>query len=154
MRRVFILIAFLLASLSILGAQETKRFSLGIGVEANNNTRVGAAMGETMYFGCSIIQPLEAGVSVGFSYDFNRVMVLEPAAAGRWYFYHFMENRFFAQADLGASIVLEEKDTRPYFLGGLTLGVQLSLNEWYVEPYARGGYPFVWGTGVKAGYRF
>jgi hypothetical protein len=155
LRRVFILSALLLALFTaIAGAQETKQFSLGLGMELNNNTRRGVAMGGSGYFAYDILKALEAGIIVGIDYDFNKITVLEPELTGRWYFYNINENSLFTQADLGASLIFEKGENRARFLGGITLGMRFPLGDLYVEPYVRGGYPFIWGTGLRAGLRF
>jgi hypothetical protein len=154
MRRFFGLSLLFVVLAGTLSAREAERFALGFGIEGNSNTRDGMAMGESLYFSYEIIKNLEAGVTFGVNHNFQNMTVLEPAAMGRWYFFELPKNKFFAQADLGASLILEDGTLTPLFLGGLTLGARFPLGPWYLEPYARGGYPFIWGAGLKAGYRF
>jgi hypothetical protein len=138
----------------ILNAQDSGHFYMGLGIEGNGNSRTGAALGENISLTYGIIKNLEAGISFGFSHNFQDIAVLEPAAAGRWYFLEFAGNSLFAQADLGTSLILEDQEISPLFLGGITLGVRFPFGAWYAEPYARTGYPFLWSAGLKAGCRF
>jgi hypothetical protein len=154
MKGSLILPLLLLVTAVYIGAQEPTGFALGFGVEGNNNTRKGVALGENLYFTYSFNNALEAGLQLGINYDFQNILALEPMVMGRWYFYDLFGGRIFAQADLGATLILEGEQLRPLALGGLALGIRFPLGAWFVEPYARGGYPFMWGAGVNGGYRF
>jgi len=53
-------------------------------------------------------------------------------------------------------VFMYEGDTLLRFMGGLRLGYRFLLGKrrfFYLEPYARGGYPFAWGAGIMAGIR-
>jgi hypothetical protein len=154
MKRVLMLPVVLILLTGTLSAQETSRFALGFGIEGNVNTREGMALGGTLSFDYGLHKDLILGAKIGFSYDFNRVITLEQALYGRWNFFEFEGNALFAQADLGLSLVCEDPQYVSLFLGGVTLGLRFPLDQWYVEPYVRGGYPFMWGAGVIGGYRF
>ncbi|MDR2102227.1 MAG: hypothetical protein LBP43_06620, partial [Treponema sp.] len=106
--------------------------------------------GQSLAVDYGITRFLSAGIKWGFSQNFYQVQAFEPEAFIRFYAGSFL----FFQADMGASITL--KDYQPYLfiLGGITAGVRVPVDHWYVEPYIRGGYPFMAGAGVSAGYRF
>ena len=92
-----------------------------------------------------------AGINFTASNNFDGITVLEPAALFRWNFL----GAFFAQADLGAFLVLEEGETSTMFMGGLRAGLRTPLGQaLYLEPYGRAGYPFMFGFGALAGMRF
>jgi hypothetical protein len=154
MKNVLILPAALMLLTGMLGAQETGGFSLGFGMEGNFNTRKGIALGQIISLEYDLNKTAALGAKFAFNQDFGRIMVLETAAFGRWNLFDFGGKTFFLQGDLGLSLVFEESQRLPLFLGGLTLGLRFPLGQWYVEPYLRTGYPFIWGAGVMGGYRF
>jgi hypothetical protein len=61
---------------------------------------------------------------------------------------------FFVQADIGAYLFLEEGEVTPMFNGGLRVGYRIPLGSFYIEPYGRGGYPYIFGIGLAAGVKF
>ncbi|MDR2618030.1 MAG: hypothetical protein LBC62_04085 [Treponema sp.] len=155
MNKALLLIITLIVLVSFAEAQEAKQISLGLSVDGNMNTRKGAALGGTLSAGYGIIPNLAAGIKIGFSHNFDTVMTLEPEAFARWYLWEIKGMSLFAQAGVGASIFFENSAVFPAFLGDLSAGIRIPFNQqWYVEPYLRAGYPFIWGAGIGAGYRF
>jgi hypothetical protein len=154
MNKAFLLPFLLIVLVSLVGAQETKQFALGLGVEGNMNTRTSAALGGTASADYGIIPNLAAGIRFGFSHNFDQIMTLEPELFVRWYFWELKGLFFFAQAGLGTAVIFEDKAAHPAVLGDIGVGLRIPLNRWYVEPYLRTGYPFIWGAGLSAGYRF
>ncbi|GAB6393593.1 MAG: OmpA family protein/gliding motility-associated C-terminal domain-containing protein [Treponematales bacterium] len=83
---------------------------------------------------------------------------LEGGLALRFYFLRFQRWELFASGgigllatNIGEDLLLSRSSAE--FEG--RLGARIFLPEnWYLEPYVRGGYPFVWGAGVMAGLRF
>jgi hypothetical protein len=157
-KTLFLLALFILVSAAFAAAEAPQRFSLGLAIEGNMNTRRNAAMGEHLSFDYNFTNIFAGGIKLGFSHNFDRIKVVESEAFFRWYFFDLPEIRFFAQADLGASVIMEEVPedirVRPAVMGGFSGGVRFLLGNWYLEPFIRGGYPFVWGAGLSAGYRF
>jgi len=102
------------------------------------------------------IAPLTAGFTTTFSYNSNGLVTTEPLGLFRWYFTGKEHKGWFAQADIGLSISREEGTVSDAtFMGGIRGGYRLPLgNSNYVEPYARFGYPFLFGIGVATGVRF
>jgi hypothetical protein len=150
------LLVFTIAILALgmnLWAQEPA-VAVGLGLEWNMNSRDNFAGGAVLGFDYSFLQSFAAGLTVTASTNFDGITVIEPAALFRWYFLGKGHTGLFAQADLGAYLILEDGLT-PMFDGGLRIGIRLPFGErFYVEPYGRGGYPFVFGVGVMAGMRF
>jgi hypothetical protein len=103
-----------------------------------------------------------AGVTMSASYNFDGMLVLEPAVLVRFYFPFRgqTDTGFFGQADVGACIIIEEGilqdgDTIYLFSMGLRAGYRFLLNKRFIiEPYARITYPSVFGIGVTAGVKF
>jgi hypothetical protein len=153
-KRVFLLCMLIILTAVFVCAQEAHRIFLGVGIEGNLNSRQDMAMGQHLTFDYGINRVLSAGLKWGFSHNFNQLYVLEPEAFVRWYFKKFSSAFLFLQADLGASIIFSESAVYPLMMGGITGGIRFPLNHWYIEPYVRGGYPFMVGAGANIGYRF
>ena len=125
----------------------------GAGAEANANTRKGMAAGGVLSLGADINKIFSAGLNMTFSHNFSTVFTLEPRAFFRYYL-PLGINGFFAQAELGTALFFEDGSAYPAFSGGLAAGWRCFVNEkFYIEPYVRGGYPFIWGIGFTAGMR-
>ncbi|MDR1597076.1 MAG: hypothetical protein LBR99_05155 [Treponema sp.] len=156
MNRALLLIITLTVLVSLAGtAQEAKQLALGLGVDGNMNTRKGAALGGTVSAGYGIIPNLAAGIKIGFSHNFDTIMTLEPEVFARWYFLDSKNISPFVQAGLGTSVFFEDGAVYPAFLGDLSAGLRIPFSrQWYTEAYLRAGYPFIWGAGIIAGYRF
>jgi hypothetical protein len=149
---------FLILSIGV-SAQETEnkagKAALGIGAEWNMNSRENFAGGAILNFDFDIAPSLALGIVATASTNFYGITVIEPAAFFRWYFLSRENSGWFAQADLGAYLVLEDEDFTPMFLGGLRAGIRLPLGErFFIEPFGRFGYPFAFGAGALAGIKF
>jgi len=135
--------------------QSEKKFAVSLGLEWNMNSRENFAGGAVLGFDFNLSPLFAIGLTATYSNNFSGISVIEPAALFRWYILGSGHSGFFAQADLGAYLVLEDEELTPVFLGGLRGGIRLPLGtSFYVEPYGRVGYPFVFGIGVMAGIRF
>jgi hypothetical protein len=149
---VFCLLLFLVTA----PGAETLR--IGIGLETNMNTRDGYALGRSVSLDFQIFKYIVNGVTLTISDDFGIFTVIEPEVFGRWYFkdFGFKGGGFFIQADLGVSLVIEASETKPHILGGLTAGFRYPFlgGDYYVEPFIKSGYPFIWGAGARVGCRF
>jgi len=126
--------------------------ALGPGVEWNMNADRKYAMGAAVNADYNLFNSFAAGISLGVSNNFSALTAVEAAGMFRWYI--FSENRtgFFAQADGGLFLYMEDVKAKPMALGGLRLGIRIPLGAmFYIEPYARGGYPFAFSVGMSAG---
>jgi hypothetical protein len=118
------------------------------------NSRENFAGGAVLGFDFNLSRAIAVGLTVTYSNNFSGISVIEPAALFRWYIFGNSAG-LFVQADVGAYLVLEERELTPLFLGGLRGGFRFPLGElFYVEPYGRVGYPFAFGVGAMAGVRF
>jgi hypothetical protein len=125
-----------------------------LGVEANSNTREGAAFGGSLSGGVDLDNQFSLGLKAAFSSNMDTITALETAALFRYYL-PLKFSGLFAQAELGAVIFFENDSSYPAFLGGAAFGWRFNFyKNWYIEPYVRGGYPFIWGAGVLAGLHF
>jgi hypothetical protein len=136
-------------------AENTLKF--GFGVEGNMNTTEGYALGRTLSIEAQWFKYVVTGFELIVSSDFRQFISISPGLFGRWYFYDlgFKGGGFFVQADLGATVALDAWVPWIFVLGGVTSGFRLPYLEgdYYLEPYVRVGYPYLWGVGVKAGGR-
>ena len=127
---------------------------LGLGAEWNMNSREMFAGGALLNFDFNLpMAPIAVGVTGTVSSNFAAGLVVEASALFRWYFLGKKWSGFFAQADVGAVFIFEEDETKPMFMGGLKAGYRFPLGMFFVEPYGRVGYPFMFGIGVLAGIR-
>ena len=133
-------------------AAQEQKMAVGAGPEWNMNSGENFAGALALGFDCRLpTEAFAAGITVAVSYNFDKAAVLEPAAMLRYYFL----GGFFAQMDIGVTVIMEDGETTPLFLGGVRAGYRLPLGKmFYVEPYGRFGYPFMFGIGALAGIRF
>lgn len=154
MNKVLLLLTVFITLVNLVGAQEVKQITSGTGIEGNMNTRAGAALGITASADYGIFPALAAGIKFGFSHNLAHIMTLEPEIFARWYAWNVKGLSVFVQAGIGASIIFEDKKAHSAVLGELAAGLRIPFKQWYAEPYLRTGYPFIWGAGISAGYRF
>jgi outer membrane protein OmpA-like peptidoglycan-associated protein len=129
--------------------------ALGLALEWNMDADTYFAGGAGLTFDYNLSRLFALGLSVTANSNFNVLTALEGAALFRWYFLSVNNLRLFAQADAGVFLYMESEEIEPMFLGGGRIGLRLPLGQsWYIEPYARGGYPFAYGVGINAGIRF
>jgi len=119
------------------------------------NARENFAGGAALAFDYALPFSFAIGVSFTASNNFSGIAVMEPAALLRRYFSKNGNSGLFLQADAGAFLIFEDGKIIPLFMGGLRGGFRLPLkSSFYIEPYGRAGYPFVFGIGVLTGIRF
>jgi hypothetical protein len=144
---------FLVFLCSGVFAQESlaERFSLGLGLEGNVNTLESFAMGAIGQVDYSFLPFLQAGFKGTFSYSFDGIASAEPEIFLRWS-PKLGPGRLFVQAGAGAAFYFKD-GVLGYFLGEGVLGYRAPLGDagWYIEPYLRGGYPFLAGAGIMFG---
>jgi hypothetical protein len=136
-------------------AAQEPAMAVGLGLEWNMNSREKFAGGAVIGFDYSFLRSFAAGLTVTASSNFSGITVIEPGVQFRWYFLGKGHSGLFVQADVGAYLILEDGKLSPMFDGGLRAGIRLPFGKrFYVEPYGRGGYPFVFSIGAMAGIRF
>jgi hypothetical protein len=121
------------------------------------NTRNNFSGGAVLGFDVDLPYYMATGVTFTASHNFGNIVVLEPAALFRWYAIGMKEEKpdgLFVQADVGAALILEQGEVTPMFAGGLRIGYRQLFETFYIEPYARGGYPYMFGVGLSAGVKF
>jgi len=150
MKHVFIVIFFFIVG----GLYALSGGFAGLGAEVNANSRDGAALGGGLFAGLDINRQFSFGIKAAVSNNFGAITSLETAGFFRYYL-PFKFSGLFAQAELGAVIFFENGKSYPAVLGGAVFGWRYNfVKDWYIEPYVRFGYPFIWGAGFLAGFHF
>jgi hypothetical protein len=143
----------------VLSAQEIPadpyKISMGLGAEINRNTIKDFAFAGVLTYDFAFASHFSAGIRMAYSHNFDALGTLEAELALRFYFFPRNSTGPFIQADGGASFIFHYDENHdemyPAFLYGGTLGWRFHLGSFYLEPYTRGGYPFIWGGGLIAG---
>ncbi|UTC91004.1 hypothetical protein E4N87_10040 [Treponema denticola] len=146
--------------------KKTFNWSLGLLAEANMNSPDGYAMGTGLYTLFMLPLKLKIGhLSLGartlYSNDFKKHHIFDAALLFRWNFYDFSkikerDSGFFIQLEGGAVFGLKESEPSKLFmyaLGEAAFGYRFTINNFFIEPYLRGGYPVIWAIGISGGYR-
>jgi hypothetical protein len=152
-----LLLAILVPGLCLCAFARENKMSIGMGAEWNMASRHNFAGGATVNFIHDLPGSSALGLSFRGSWNFNAIYVLEPAFLIRHYFSQDTNSGFFLQFDVGAFIALEEQGITPMIMSGLGAGFRLPLGKsksFYIEPCGRLGYPFAFGLGAMAGFRF
>jgi len=162
MKKLLLSITILLLTLSFAFAEdesyienESKLMAISLGPEWNMNSRENFAAGAALGFDFNLGSSFAVGFNLTASSNFSGIAVIEPAAMFRWYFLGKNHNGLFAQAEAGTFLIIEDSEVIPMFLGGLRAGFRLPLGSmFFVEPFGRVGYPFMFGFGAMAGIKF
>ena len=146
--------------------KKTFNWSLGLLAEANMNSPEACAMGTGLYTLFMLPLKLKIGhLSLGakalYSNDFKKHHIFDAALLFRWNFYDFSkikerDSGFFIQLEGGAVFGLKESEPSKLFmyaLGEAAFGCRFTINNFFIEPYLRGGYPVIWAIGISGGFR-
>ena len=146
--------------------KKTFNWSLGLLAEANMNSPDGYAIGTGLYTLFMLPLKLKIGhLSLGakalYSYNFKKHHIFDAALLFRWNFYDFSkikerDSGFFIQLEGGAVFGLKEREPSKLFmyaLGEAAFGYCFTINNFFIEPYLRGGYPVIWAIGISGGFR-
>jgi len=148
---------------STITVQDERKFAVGLGVEWNMNSRESFAAGGILQVDFNLPNTYAStGLTVTYSNNFFGITVIEPVFTVRFYPFNNGYDGWFGQSDVGAYLVLEKEKLTSLFLMGFNVGYRLplkslksiALSNFFVDMYARGGYPFVFGIGVIAGVNF
>ena len=154
--RSFFIIALFLAVPAFWLHAEPAEFFIGIPGEVNLYSRQDMAFGGGLFFGLGG-DGMAMGIRALYCRDMDNFQSLEVTAFVRLYLPDISGNSgLFAQISLGPVMFWEEDndEKRGVYCAGLGLGWRFLLGEyWFVEPSLRGGYPFLAGAGVAAGFR-
>ncbi|GMO63040.1 MAG: hypothetical protein Ta2A_09990 [Treponemataceae bacterium] len=151
----------------------TRTVSLGLGLEFNGlyNHLDGFHAGGFIHLDFRFIRLLALGLKISYVQDILNTATLNynvrnipgVGLVARFYFPEVKIVDFFAQVEGGVTvgwfsgIVSYDKFGKVdlgFWVGG-EAGARINVNKlFYIEPFVRGGYPFVWATGVAFGFKF
>jgi len=126
--------------------------------EGSGYSRYNVAFGGGILFGGSL-DGKGIGLSLLYAQDAENFIFLEILANVRLYLSRAKDNTgIFLQAEGGIVFFSYEKfEFKDYFAPsvGLRAGWRfMIIKNWYIEPFIRGGYPYILGAGFSSGYRF
>ena len=135
--------------------------SLGFIVEANKNSLSHIACALGISFDYSVTRRFSLGVKAEVSYDAfesdNTIYVIESLAFARWYVVSPTGEPsagLFVEGQGGAELLLVNSDLKFAPSAGVALGFRIADGNFYFEPMLRGGYPYLFGAGIGAEFRF
>jgi hypothetical protein len=130
-------------------------FYAGAGLENSMNSLRFYALSEVAAIHYDFSDHMAVGLKAGVSENFGATVTLETEAFWRIYPVKFRWGTVFAQVSLGESFIFDDSYFYPMLLCGFTAGVHIPIKDlFYIEPYARFGYPYMWGMGAVGGIRF
>jgi hypothetical protein len=176
MKKLTSLVLFILAVLGALKgmkmpvvyAQDIVGLSLSLGVEGNGYSPTFMGFGARLNGDYRFGEMLSAGTSTLLCTD-GVLTTLEFSGNIRYYLFRSEDSlikyynwasvfQFFIQAEVGAAAFIDEGNhLQPKFMVGLAAGSRIALSRFgsfYVEPYIRMGYPYIFGIGAVGVYRF
>jgi len=140
-----------------------KKGFAGLGPEINGYARMGFSLGGALMLGLDLNGHFSTGLKTAFFDNFDTVSSFETLLFFRYYLPWLRLPKStdgpFAQAEAGSVVLFERGNHKnleafPSFSGGLSAGWRFNFGKnWYVEPAARAGYPYIWGVSVTAGIR-
>jgi hypothetical protein len=178
--KYFILCALCLFSLSAF-AEEISPFSLATSFAASPYSDEGFSLGGAFQGEYHFMGQFSGGLRLVLLHDMKNIMMFEPAAFGRWYFYDLMLDsrkrstrnlpfighwdfyeiprnknciNLFLLAEIGASVYRRNEVNYPAVMGALGAGARLPLSDWHIEASMRVGYPFMFAGELTLGYTF
>lgn len=135
--------------------------SIGFILEANKNSISVVAPSVGISFDYNILRRLSVGIKTLISYDFfeqdNSIYAIEPIAFVRWYAVSPSGEPnagLFAEVQGGPELLLVNSDLNATASIGGSLGFRITNRSFYFEPFLRGGFPYIFGIGINAGFRF
>lgn len=138
-----------------------RKVALGFGAEANKNSLDFISPAASATFDYSLFRKVSLGVKIFASFDVkekdNNLTILEPLAFLRVYFVSHSGDPgtgVFLEGLGGASILLIDSDAKVVASGGAGFGYRAAFSNFYIEPEIRVGYPYIFGAGLSAGFRF
>jgi len=138
--------------------EKQKDLFVALLVESMGYSRYNIAGGGGILFGGSL-DGKGIGLKLLYVQDPENFIFLETLAHIRLYLSHEKDNTgIFLQAEGGIVLFSYEKfEITGYysFVGGLSAGWRFMMNnQWYIEPFIRAGYPYIFGAGFSTGFKF
>jgi hypothetical protein len=149
-------------------AQDVVGLSLSLGLEGNGYSPDAMGFGARLAGNYRFGEMLSIGTSFLVCGD-DVLTTMEFSGNVRYYFlrdeeslikyYNWMSVfHLFLQAEAGAAAFIDENNSlQPHFMAGLVAGSRIAFSRFgsfYIEPYLRIGYPYIFAIGVLGVYRF
>lgn len=138
-----------------------RNVAIGFFAEANKNSLDYIAPAAGIQFDYAFVRKFSMGLKVTASFDFkekdNSVFTAEPVATLRFYLVSPTGepvSGLFLEPQGGVSLIFVNSELKYTFNAGLGIGFRMPFNNFYIEPFLRGGYPYLFGAGIAAGFRF
>lgn len=135
--------------------------SIGFILEVNKNSISVVSPAIGISFDYSFLRKFSVGIKTLVSYDFfekdNSVYAIEPLLFARWYAVSPSGEPsagLFLEAQGGPEILLVNSNLNVSANFGGAVGFRIANGNFYFEPVLRGGYPYIFGAGINAGFRF
>jgi hypothetical protein len=133
--------------------------SMGLGGEVNLNTINKVGYGVSLRIEYRLNDYLSSGLRFRGSYDFDQLAVYDGEIFVRWYLTGAGIADVFLDGAAGASLLhaphsTADQTVEPTVLFSLSAGIRFNIGNWYIEPFARGGVPFIGGAGLVFGHHF
>lgn len=142
-------------------AAKIYKTSIGIMGEGNKNSISNISPAAGISFDYNIFRRISLGAKVIVSYDVmekeNSILTIEPLGLVKWYVVSpFGEPSagLFVEGECGPELLFVNSTLKACISGGLAMGFRFTISNIYFEPYLRGGYPYLFGAGINAGFRF
>ncbi|MCL2276386.1 MAG: hypothetical protein FWC21_00665 [Treponema sp.] len=149
---LFLIFVFYITAQEEAPRYTNRRTAFSYGVDINLNSSSGFAYGAVLGADFYFLNKSAFGFQLTASSDGDSNNVIEPSLAFRHYFTDLYS--IYLQLDSGVSIITETGQVRFNLLLGLRTGYRLHITEiFFIEPFIRGGYPYIAGGGFILGYR-
>jgi len=142
-------------------APNYKKVSLSFLLEANKNSLDFIAPSAGFSFDYSPWRKISIGVNAAASYDIyeknNDLLTLEVLGTLRFYIASLTGEPvtgIYTELQVGTSLFFVNSNIKPVFNCGSSIGYRIALNNFFIEPEIRFGYPYLFGWGIYVGMRF
>ncbi len=142
-------------------APNYKKVSLSFLLEANKNSLDFIAPSAGFSFDYSPWRKISIGVNAAASYDIyeknNDLLTLEVLGTLRFYIASLTGEPvtgIYTELQAGTSLFFVNSNIKPVFNCGSSIGYRFALNNFFIEPEIRFGYPYLFGCGIYVGMRF
>lgn len=142
-------------------APNYKKVSLSFLLEANKNSLDFIAPSAGFSFDYSPWRKISIGVNAAASYDIyeknNDLLTLEVLGTLRFYIASLTGEPvtgIYTELQAGTSLFFVNSNIKPVFNCGSSIGYRFALNNFFIEPEIRFGYPYLFGWGIYVGMRF
>ena len=142
-------------------APNYKKVSLSFLLEANKNSLDFIAPSAGFSFDYSPWRKISIGVNAAASYDIyeknNDLLTLEVLGTLRFYIASLTGEPvtgIYTELQAGTSLFFVNSNIKPVFNCGSSIGYRFALNNFFIDPEIRFGYPYLFGWGIYVGMRF